>query len=58
MGLEVTASETLPASAKTGRDRRRYFNTDQPGKSASGHRFPDVLNELEKHAVLEYLKTL
>ena len=38
--------------------RRTYFDTRQPGKSAAGHDFPDVLTEAEKAAVLEYLKTL
>ena len=58
VGLEVSSSDDLPAAAKTGRDRRRYFNTTQVGKSAQGHLFPDALDEAEKRSVLEYLKTL
>jgi cytochrome c553 len=58
VGLEIKAFEDLPPEAKTARDRRRYFNTRLFGKSAEGHLFPEALSEDEKHAVLEYLKTL
>lgn len=57
LGLEISTFETVPAT-ETGNERRRYFDTTRTGKSAAGHRFPDVLNEDEKQAVLEYLKTL
>jgi hypothetical protein len=53
----VSELERLP-SIETGRERRRYFDTSAFGKSAAGHDFPDVLQEVEKKAVLEYLKTL
>jgi mono/diheme cytochrome c family protein len=58
LGLEFTAFEELPSSVKTGRERRKYFDTGKFGKSAAGHTFPDELDEAEKRAVLEYLKTL
>jgi hypothetical protein len=58
LGLEFAAFEALPSSVKTGRERRKYFDTEKFGKSAAGHTFPDALDEAEKHAVLEYLKTL
>lgn len=58
VGLEVTTMNDLPATAKTGRDKRRYFDTRLFGKSAVGHTFPDALEEPEKEAVIEYLKTL
>jgi mono/diheme cytochrome c family protein len=58
VGLEVTVFPKLPESAPTAAERRRYFDTAIRGKSAVGHRFPDVLTEEEKRAVLEYLKTL
>ncbi|MEX0678737.1 MAG: cytochrome c [Pirellulales bacterium] len=57
-GLEITAFETLPADVKQPEDQRRFFDTRIPGKSAVGHLFPDELNEEEKRATLEYLKTL
>jgi mono/diheme cytochrome c family protein len=59
LGLEITAYDAVPAAdARVGRERRKYFNTAKTGKSAAGHLFPDALEEDEKHAVLEYLKTL
>ncbi len=58
VGLEVTTMSELPATAKTGRDKRRYFDTRLFGKSSVGHTFPDALDEPEKQAVMEYLKTL
>jgi mono/diheme cytochrome c family protein len=58
VGLEVTEFPEVPESAATAAERRRYFDTAIRGKSAAGHRFPDVLTEDEKRAVLEYLKTL
>jgi len=54
--------EKMPAGAGheklSSAERRRHFDTSKPGKSAKGHDFPDVLDEDEKTAVLEYLKTL
>lgn len=59
VGLEVTSFDALPAAATASDvERRRYFDTRLPGKSAAGHDFPDQLSEDEKDAVLEYLKTL
>ena len=58
VGLEFTAYEKIPASDQLPSRRRRYFNTELPGKGNGGHRFPDRLNPEEKQAVLEYLKTL
>lgn len=59
VGLEVTTFDSLPKEASAPpKVRRRYFDTTGRGKSAAGHKFPDVLNEEEKQAVLEYLKTI
>jgi mono/diheme cytochrome c family protein len=58
VGLEIVTAEALPASAAEPAERRRWFDASLPGKSAGGHRFPDVLTDAEKRAVLEYLKTL
>jgi len=59
VGLEFQAFDTLPRAALVSRkERRRYFDTTQEGKSAAGHRFQDELNEEEKRALLEYLKTI
>jgi hypothetical protein len=58
LGLEVAAFQTLPDSVKDAEEKRRYFDARLPGKSAAGHDFPNELEDAEKRAVLEYLKTL
>ena len=58
MGLEITRYEQLPKNLKDRWEQRQFFDTRVPGKSAAGHRFPDVLTGPQKQAVLEYLKTL
>ncbi len=58
VGLEIETFKKVPSTVKAAVHRRRYFDTQLPGKSPSGHTFPDVLNEDEKQALLEYLKTL
>jgi mono/diheme cytochrome c family protein len=58
IGLEVTAYDELPEGVTTDVQKRTYFDTRNFAKSAEGHLFPDQLNDDEKKAVLEYLKTL
>jgi mono/diheme cytochrome c family protein len=58
VGLEITAFDEMPADARSPAQRRRLFDTRAFGKSVAGHTFPDELDEGEKRAVLEYLKTL
>lgn len=58
VGLEVESFDKVPAHVKVAAHRRRYFDTRLNGKRASGHTFPNVLDETEKRALLEYLKTL
>ncbi|MBX7165661.1 MAG: c-type cytochrome [Pirellulales bacterium] len=58
VGLEVTEFTEMPSEANTPVKKRTYFDTGMFAKSAGGHTFPDKLNEEEKRAVLEYLKTL
>jgi hypothetical protein len=58
VGLEVTEFDKLPETAKDAETKRRYYDTKPTGKSAAGHDFPNQLDEAEKKAVLEYLKTL
>ncbi|MEX2119826.1 MAG: cytochrome c [Pirellulales bacterium] len=58
VGLEIQSFDQVPAEAKSGAQRRQYFDTRVKGKSAEGHLFPDQLDEGQKRAVLEYLKTL
>ncbi|MFM7413654.1 MAG: hypothetical protein ACKO6E_10660, partial [Planctomycetota bacterium] len=58
VGLEVEELADMPPGRLLSADRRQFFDTRKPGKSAAGHDFPDALAEDEKTAVLEYLKTL
>lgn len=58
VGLEVTEYDNAP-DLPAGRERRLYYDTSVVGSSNSGHTFPDdKLDDDEKIAVLEYLKTL
>jgi len=57
MGLKVESFEKLPRIVKPA-ERRWYFDTQQPGKSAKGHDYPNALSESDKSDLLEYLKTL
>ncbi|HEY2342223.1 MAG TPA: hypothetical protein VGH90_04290, partial [Chthoniobacteraceae bacterium] len=52
VGLEVATFDSLPKGVTNDVERRRYFDTRLPGKSAAGHEFPDQLTEDEKQAVL------
>jgi len=56
-GLEIKTAEAVPAKLPSA-ERRIWFDTSKAGKSAAGHDFPAALDEAEKRAVLEYLKTL
>lgn len=58
VGLEVTTFDTVPAEVVDARQKRRYFDTRLFGKRSTGHDYPALLDEAEKRAVLEYLKTL
>jgi mono/diheme cytochrome c family protein len=57
VGLEVEVLDAVPDNLST-RQRRTYYDTTHVGNSAQGHTFPDALNDDEKLAVIEYLKTL
>jgi mono/diheme cytochrome c family protein len=39
-------------------ERRKIYDTTQPGRSNAGHTFGDRLTEDERSAIIEYLKTL
>ena len=58
VGLEITSYQQLPNDLPDLWQQRQFFDTRQQGKSAAGHRFPDILTVPQKQAVLEYLKTL
>ncbi len=58
VGLSIETVDRVPLETPDVAIRRSYFDTRRFGKSAAGHDFPNELSELEKTAVLEYLKTL
>ena len=58
VGLDVEVRDAAPAGLKDAWERRSWFDTTKPGKSAEGHRFPAEVPEGDKPALLEYLKTL
>ncbi len=58
VGLTFETVERVPLENPDVAIRRSYFDTRRFGKSAAGHDYPDQLDESEKRAVLEYLKTL
>ena len=51
--LTQAADSRVPAI-----DRRKVYDTAQPGRGNGGHTFGDALTEEERMAVIEYLKTL
>lgn len=57
VGWKVT--EVNPPDAKaSGFERRKVYDTTQPGRGNGGHTFGDDLSETERMAVIEYLKSL
>lgn len=57
VGWKVT--EVPPPPAKLpGIERRKVYDTTQPGRSNAGHTYGDDLTAEERRAVVEYLKTL
>jgi hypothetical protein len=57
VGLRVEELARAPEGLSP-RERRGYYDTSITSHDAGGHRFPDQLDEGERRAVLEYLKTL
>ena len=57
VGWKVQGVSRAPADA-TPFERRKVYDTTQPGRSNGGHTFGDDLRDDERRAVVEYLKTL
>ena len=49
----IVTSDALPAI-----ERRKVYDTTQPGRSNTGHTFGDKFTDDERMAVIEYLKAL
>jgi hypothetical protein len=58
VGVAASQFDAPPPATASAADRHRYFDTRRFGKSATGHDFPNVLDQRERRAVLEYLKAL
>jgi mono/diheme cytochrome c family protein len=58
LGLKFTVVVENPAAAMPARERRQIYDTTLPGRGNAGHTFGDALDEEERAAVIEYLKTL
>lgn len=58
LGLKVTVLEPSPDPKAPAFERRKIYDTTQGGRGNGGHTFGDKLTELERLAVIEYLKTL
>ncbi|MBA63238.1 MAG: hypothetical protein CMJ76_12845 [Planctomycetaceae bacterium] len=58
VGLSVKEVPQIPASESDPAIRRSYFDTRKLGKKNTGHDYPATLSDSQRHALLEYLKTL
>jgi hypothetical protein len=58
IGWKVTVLEHAPDAKASGYERRKVYDTTQPGRHNTGHLFGDRLSEEERMEVIEYLKTL
>jgi processive rubber oxygenase RoxA-like protein len=58
LGWKIRALDQPPDSTVPANERRRIYDTQQPGRGNGGHTFGDDFTEDERHAVIEYLKTL
>jgi mono/diheme cytochrome c family protein len=58
LGVKVTVLDQPAGAGLSGYERRKIYDTTQPGRGNGGHTFGDELNEDERLAVIEYLKTL
>jgi mono/diheme cytochrome c family protein len=58
LGWKVQVLERGADPALSDIERRKIYDTTQPGRGNGGHAFGDKLSEEERMAVIEYLKTL
>ena len=58
LGWKVTVLDQAPPADLPGHERRKIYDTTQPGRGNQGHTFGDRLSDEERRAVIEYLKTL
>jgi mono/diheme cytochrome c family protein len=58
LGWKVQLLDRGPDSQLPVHERRKVYDTTQPGRGNAGHTFGDHLNDGDRRAVIEYLKTL
>jgi hypothetical protein len=58
VGWKILPLEKGPDDRVPARERRKVYDTTQPGRGNGGHTFGDDLTDDERRAVIEYLKTL
>jgi Cytochrome c len=58
LGWRIRVLSEPPDKELSANERRRIYDTTQPGRGNGGHTFGDALAEEERLAVIEYLKTL
>jgi mono/diheme cytochrome c family protein len=57
IGWKIQILEEMP-KLENAFERRKIYDTTQPGRGNQGHTFGDALNDGERWAIIEYLKTL
>ena len=57
VGFKVTVPKPDAVSGLSSIDRRKIYDTTQPGRGNAGHTFGDALTETQRMALIEYLKT-
>ncbi len=58
LGWKVTILKHGPDASLPAIERRKVYDTTQPGRGNGGHTFGDDLTDDQRRAVIEYLKTL
>jgi hypothetical protein len=58
LGWKVQALDRAPGPGVAAIERRKVYDTTQPGRGNGGHTFGDKLSDDERFAIIEYLKTL
>ncbi|HEX8203834.1 MAG TPA: hypothetical protein VF590_25380, partial [Isosphaeraceae bacterium] len=58
LGWKITVLDGPPDAGLPPIERRKVYDTNQPGRGNGGHTFGDHLTEDQRRAVIEYLKTL
>lgn len=58
VGWKVQPLDRPPSSSLPAIERRKVYDTSQPGRSNEGHTYGDHLSDDERMALIEYLKTL